>query len=110
MRLSKLRPLRAPLATPFAFLAVLTVLATTAPLANDAARAEALTLAAKPIDPERYLGRWYEIARLPNKIQADCVTGMSDWSRQSNGQLAVVQTCHVGTPNGPAKVWRGAGA
>jgi apolipoprotein D and lipocalin family protein len=61
------------------------------------------------IDPEHYLGRWYEIARLPNRFQENCSAATSDWTRQSNGQFDVVQTCHIGTPTGPAKIWRGAG-
>jgi len=65
--------------------------------------------ASKPIDPERYLGRWYEVARLPNHIQQDCVASTSDWSRNADGQFQVVQTCHLGGPDGPTKIWRGAG-
>lgn len=60
----------------------------------------------KPIDPQRYAGRWYEIARLPNKIQSDCATATSDWSRQSDGGFDVVQTCHNGAEE---KSWRGSG-
>jgi apolipoprotein D and lipocalin family protein len=65
--------------------------------------------AARPIDPQRYIGRWYEVARLPNHIQQDCVVSTSDWSRNPDGQFQVVQTCHLNTPDGPTKIWRGAG-
>jgi apolipoprotein D and lipocalin family protein len=60
----------------------------------------------KPVDPQRYAGRWYEVARLPNKIQADCAAATSDWSRQSDGGFDVVQTCHNGSEE---KSWRGSG-
>jgi apolipoprotein D and lipocalin family protein len=73
------------------------------------AQADPLVQVAKPIDPNRYLGRWYELARLPNKFQDNCAAATSDWSRQPNGQFDVVQTCRMGSPNGPAKIWRGAG-
>jgi apolipoprotein D and lipocalin family protein len=63
----------------------------------------------KPIDPNRYLGRWYEIARVPNTLQERCEGATSDWSKAGGDQYNVVQTCHIGAPNGPAKVWRGAG-
>jgi len=63
----------------------------------------------KPVDPSRYVGRWYEIARLPNKLEQDCTSGTSDWARQGDGSFALVQTCHVGAANGPAKIWRAAG-
>jgi apolipoprotein D and lipocalin family protein len=63
----------------------------------------------KPIDPDRYLGRWYEIARVPNKLQTNCEGATSDWSKTPDGQYAVVQTCRIGSPGGPTKVWKGAG-
>lgn len=74
-----------------------------------AARAELLNQNAPPLDPARYVGRWYEVARLPNKFQDKCAAATSDWTRQPNGQFDVVQTCRIGSPTGPLKVWRGAG-
>ena len=64
---------------------------------------------AKPADPARYVGRWYEIARAPNSLQTNCQAPTSEWARRSDGQFDVVQTCHVGSPAGSPKVWRGAG-
>ena len=75
---------------------------------STAARA-ADAVAAKPIDPQRYLGRWYEVARLPNSFQKNCEAATSDWSKNSSGMYDVVQTCRTGSPSGPAKTWRGAG-
>jgi apolipoprotein D and lipocalin family protein len=63
----------------------------------------------KPVDPQRYAGRWYEIARLPNKIESDCANATSDWARQPDGGFDVVQTCHVATPGASDKTWRGSG-
>lgn len=63
----------------------------------------------KTVDPAHYVGRWYEIARLPNKLQADCDAPTSDWTPAGAGSFAVVQTCHQGSPTGPAKIWRAAG-
>lgn len=63
----------------------------------------------KPIDPERFLGRWYEIARVPNKLQDNCQGATSDWSKTKDGQYNVVQTCRIGSPGGPTKSWRGSG-
>jgi apolipoprotein D and lipocalin family protein len=63
----------------------------------------------KPIDPNRYLGRWYEIARVPNALQDRCEGATSDWSRGHGDQYDVVQTCHIDSPSGPTKIWRGAG-
>ena len=74
-----------------------------------AADTDAPVSALKPIDPQRYLGRWYEVARVPNAFQKDCATATSDWSPSASGLYDVVQTCPAGAPKGPAKVWRGAG-
>ena len=63
----------------------------------------------KPVDPSRYVGRWYEIARVPNSLQNNCEAQTSEWARRADGQFDVVQTCRVGSPAGQAKVWRGAG-
>jgi apolipoprotein D and lipocalin family protein len=63
----------------------------------------------KAVDPVRYIGRWYEIARVPNSLQEKCQAATSDWSRHSDGQFDVVQTCRIGSPSGPSKVWRAAG-
>jgi len=78
-------------------------------LAATVACAQPPAPSARPLDPSRYVGRWYEVARVPNKIQTDCVAATSDWSRQDDGGFKVVQTCHIGAPMGPTKIWRGAG-
>jgi apolipoprotein D and lipocalin family protein len=63
----------------------------------------------KAVDPTRYVGRWYEIARLPNMLQKDCQAPTSDWQKGDDGAFSVVQSCRVGSPEGPLKVWRAAG-
>ena len=73
------------------------------------AQAAGTVVAAKPIDPQRYLGRWYEIARAPNGVQKDCQSATSDWAPNGAGQYDVVQTCHTGPAPGQAKVWRAVG-
>jgi apolipoprotein D and lipocalin family protein len=60
----------------------------------------------KAVDPRLFSGRWYEIARLPNKLQQDCQAPTSDWSKQPDGGYSLVQTCRVGSPSGPTKTWR----
>jgi len=66
-------------------------------------------IATKSIDPQRYLGRWYEVARIPNSFQKNCEAATSDWAKQGDGEYAVVQTCHTGSPTGPSKTWKGNG-
>ena len=68
----------------------------------------AATAMAQPvthIELTRMMGRWYEVARLPNKIQSGCQAGASDWTRTNEG-FSVVQSCHRGTPDGPLAEWK----
>ncbi len=68
-----------------------------------AAPAIAGTLApAKPVAANLYTGRWYEIARTPNHMQADCQGATTDFAGWSRGVFSAVQTCHAGAPTGPA--------
>jgi apolipoprotein D and lipocalin family protein len=83
----------------FASLAALGVCLTAAP-----------AVAASPGQPEKIeltsiMGRWYEVARLPNQIQRGCTGGASDWTRTRDG-FSVVQSCHKGAPDGPVAEWR----
>lgn len=57
------------------------------------------------VELTRLTGRWYEVARLPNKMQKDCAAATSDWVR-SGDIYSVVQTCHKGTAEGPKTEWR----
>ncbi len=58
------------------------------------------------IDFSQITGRWYEIARLPNRFQKDCQAGASDWSASADG-YSVVQICHKGSVSSPATEWKG---
>jgi apolipoprotein D and lipocalin family protein len=57
------------------------------------------------IEPTKMLGRWYEVARLPNKTQKDCQGGISEWARQADG-FDVIQVCHRGSVTAPATEWK----
>ena len=46
------------------------------------------------IDLNRYAGRWYEIARYPNKFEVKCARDVTaEYSTKQNGDLRVVNTC-----------------
>ena len=46
------------------------------------------------VDLARYMGRWHEVARLPNRFQADCVgETTADYTLLPNGQVRVVNSC-----------------
>ena len=55
------------------------------------------------VDLDRYLGRWYEIARLPNRFETDCEGVTADYARRDDGLISVVNTCRKGAPDGPEK-------
>ena len=57
------------------------------------------------IEPTKMLGRWYEVARLPNKTQKDCQGGISEWARGEGG-FNVLQVCHRGSVTAPATEWK----
>jgi apolipoprotein D and lipocalin family protein len=54
-------------------------------------------LAVPSVDPQRYAGTWYEIARLPNRFQAHC-TGevVATYTPRPDGAIAVVNRCRTG--------------
>lgn len=48
----------------------------------------------KDFSMDRYLGQWYEIARLPIYFEKDCVSNMmSTYTRKSNGHVKVDNEC-----------------
>ncbi|MFN3521553.1 MAG: lipocalin family protein [Phenylobacterium sp.] len=57
------------------------------------------------IELTKMAGRWYEVARIPNKLQRNCEGATSDWRRTGDG-YAVVQTCHKDAPDGPKTEWK----
>jgi apolipoprotein D and lipocalin family protein len=56
---------------------------------------------AKPVPVNLYSGRWYEIARTSNKMQADCLASTTDFSGWRGGAFSAVQTCYKGSSGGP---------
>ena len=45
------------------------------------------------VELSRYMGRWYEIARLPNRFQKGCDESSTDFSLRDDGQITVVNSC-----------------
>ncbi len=59
------------------------------------------------VDTERYLGRWYEIARFPNRFEEGCEGVTADYAMRDDGLISVTNTCHKGSPDGEADVAKG---
>ncbi|CAN7639914.1 lipocalin family protein [Phenylobacterium sp. LjRoot225] len=70
-----------------------------------AAPATAAPEPVQKIELTSMMGRWYEVARVPNQLQRGCTGGASEWTRTKDG-FSVVQSCHKGAPDGPVAEWR----
>lgn len=60
----------------------------------------------KAVDLQRYLGRWYEIASLPQWFQRNCFGTTAEYSLQDN-HIRVVNRCFKNSLRGPESVARG---
>lgn len=63
------------------------------------------------VDAARYMGKWYEVARYPNRFERGCDGVTAEYALQKDGSVSVLNTCHKGGPAGPArtakaKAWR----
>lgn len=47
------------------------------------------------VDIARYVGRWYEIARLPNWFQKDCIESQAEYTALENGRIKVINSCRA---------------
>jgi apolipoprotein D and lipocalin family protein len=65
---------------------------------------------AKAVELSRYVGRWYELARVPNQFEKgrQCDAPTADYQQSPDGAVTVVQTCHVNSPTGPARTYKAA--
>ena len=59
------------------------------------------------VDLERYVGRWYEIARFPHWYEAGCTAVTATYTKRDDGSIVVENACRKGAPAGPLKVTRG---
>jgi len=60
---------------------------------------------AKTVDLDRYLGRWYEIARYEQAFQKDCDAVTADYARRADGKISVINRCVK--PDGRSKQAKG---
>lgn len=45
------------------------------------------------VDLARYVGRWYEISRYPNRFQEGCVGSRATYTLRSDGKIGVLNEC-----------------
>lgn len=52
------------------------------------------------VDLQRYVGRWYEISRYPNRFQEGCFGSRATYTLRSDGKMAVLNECYEGSFTG----------
>jgi apolipoprotein D and lipocalin family protein len=58
------------------------------------------------VDLTRYVGRWFEIAKYPNRFERDCDRDVTaQYTRFENGEIEVVNSCTQ--PDGKPKISKG---
>lgn len=57
----------------------------------------------KHVDLERYIGKWYEIARFDQKFQKNCTAVTATYSKRRDGDIKVLNTCRLYNPTGKSK-------
>ena len=55
------------------------------------------------VDLNRYLGRWYEIARYDNRFEKGCEGVTAEYAMRADGLISVANTCRDGSPSGKAR-------
>ena len=45
------------------------------------------------VDVEKYLGRWYEIAKFPQGFEKDCTNVIANYSLRDDGKVSIVNSC-----------------
>jgi apolipoprotein D and lipocalin family protein len=59
------------------------------------------------VDLGRYAGTWYEIASFPQRFQRGCTATTASYAIRPDGEIDVVNTCRLGSPEGKEKSARG---
>lgn len=62
---------------------------------------------AKAVDLDRYLGRWYEVARYDMRFEKGCEGVTAEYALRPDGMISVRNTCRQGAVDGPVKVAMG---
>ncbi|TPD58965.1 lipocalin family protein [Emcibacter nanhaiensis] len=62
-------------------------------LSSPLARAEQDLPVVPHVDLERYLGTWYEIARIEHSFQKGCLNSTAEYSLRDDGDIRVVNSC-----------------
>lgn len=59
------------------------------------------------VDLNKYLGKWYEIARFDQTFQKGCTATEANYSLRKDGTITVINKCNLNSPEGELKVAKG---
>ncbi len=59
------------------------------------------------VDLDRYLGKWYEIARFPFSIQEGCVAITATYALRDDGKIDVLNECRMDSFDGEENIAQG---
>lgn len=62
---------------------------------------------AKAVELDRYLGRWFELARYENRFEKGCEGVTAEYARRPDGGVSVLNSCRKGAPDGKLSAARG---
>lgn len=62
---------------------------------------------AEKVDLDRYVGKWFEIARLPQSFEKGCVGVSAEYVARNDGKISVTNTCRKETCEGKIRVANG---
>lgn len=62
---------------------------------------------AKSVELDRYLGKWYEVARYDMRFQRGCEGVTAEYSKRPDGLIRVLNTCRDGAVDGPVRTAEG---
>ena len=55
------------------------------------------------VDMDRYLGKWYEIARYPHSFEEGCYGATAFYKKKKDGTIQVINQCRLGSMQGKLK-------
>jgi apolipoprotein D and lipocalin family protein len=93
---------------PILFAAAATVTVAAAGLVYSRTRHYAPLAVAEHVDLERYMGLWYEIARLPTRFEKGCQHVTAEYKLRPDGKVSILNSCRKNSLNGPLETARGA--
>jgi len=59
------------------------------------------------VDLHKYMGLWYEVARLPTRFEKGCQHVTAEYKLRPDGRVSILNTCHQGGLHGPVETAKG---